>query len=182
MTSYKLNETMLCDLKRYFKYRKREMYNTFLNGYKASPFPLGKQRTGVYDKHLKEIFWTFEEFTYIDILGDKIPNERCAIVTTSRGTKVVCHPEVGFKYYMIRLQMKHSYSLEKISKCYDMYEKCVATVKASGHDDLSVYCNKIYARLLKAIFRRFHVNPKCIEYKPIKGMELILHLPKEQEK
>ncbi len=25
-------------------------------------------------------------------------------------------------------------------------------------------------------FKRFHINQKCIERKPIKGMELILHI------
>lgn len=176
MNSYRLNDTMLCDLKRYFKYRKREMFNTFLNGYKASSFPLGKQRTTAYDNNLKEIFGVFNEFTYIDILGDKKTSSRSVTVITDKGTEVVCHPEVGFKYYKTRLINRHSYNLKKISKCYDMYEKCKSIVDTSGHEDISVHCNIIYMKTLKSIFKRFHVNQKCIERKPIKGMELILHI------
>ena len=163
------------DLKMYFKFRKRELFNTFLNGNQASSFPTGKQRSAQFDALLKAIFYPLDKVIYQEVLGDSsIKSPYTVVRYTKQHRPIHLHMNIGFGEFLQYLNLHYSLRLQRLSKSYAMYEECKRTVDTTGHEDVVVKANIRYVRMLKAIFIRFHVNPKCIEKQEESGLQLTL--------
>ena len=170
-----LHQQLKSDLKIYFMFRKRELFNTFLNGDTASNYPTGKQRTGQFDALLKPIFYPFDKVIYQELLGNSmIRSNQTAVRYNKRNEPVYIHMNIGFAEFLRYINLHYSLRLQRLSKSYAMYEECKRVVDTSGHEDVVVKANIRYVRMLKAIFIRFHVNPKCIEKQEEKGLQLTL--------